>query len=62
VRVYDRDLTRAEVAYLASESDGTVELTSPVNIYFGESPERINFRGAAMLINEWLDKKLWPAD
>ena len=62
VRVYDRDLTRAEVAYLASESDGTVELASPVNVYTGESPERINLRDAAMLIDEWLDKKLWPAD
>jgi hypothetical protein len=60
VRVYDRGLTRAEVGYIASQSTGEVLLDSEANLYSGESPEVINIRDAAVLLDSWLIEKLWP--
>jgi hypothetical protein len=60
VRVYDRGLIRAEVAYIASEGTGKVLLDSAANLYYGESPEVINIRDAAVLIETWLEERLWP--
>ncbi|MHC4477301.1 MAG: LamG domain-containing protein [Planctomycetota bacterium] len=60
VRVYDRGLTRAEVAYLASEGTGQVLLDSEANLFSGESPEVINISDLAVVLNSWLEQKLWP--
>jgi hypothetical protein len=60
VRVYDRGLSRAEVAYLASEGTGEVILDSQANLYSGESPEVINIRDVAVLLDSWLVEKFWP--
>jgi hypothetical protein len=60
VRVYDRGLTRAEVAYLSSEGTGEVLLDSQVNLYDGESPEAINIRDLAVLLDSWGQEQLWP--
>jgi hypothetical protein len=60
VRVYDRGLSRAEVAYLASEGTGEVLLDSQANLYSGESPEVINIRDLAVMLDSWLQEKLWP--
>ncbi|MHC4864740.1 MAG: LamG domain-containing protein, partial [Planctomycetota bacterium] len=60
VRVYNRGLTRAEVAWLASEGDGEILLDSAANFYDGESPEAINMRDLAVLLLAWGEEKLWP--
>jgi hypothetical protein len=60
VRVYDRALTGAEVGYFASEGDGEVELDSEANLFTGEAVEVINIRDAAVLLDHWLEEKLWP--
>jgi hypothetical protein len=60
VRIYNRGLTRAEVAWLASESTGTIAFGSEANLFDGESPEIINIRDAAVLLNDWLKVALWP--
>jgi hypothetical protein len=60
VRVYNRGLTRAEVAWLASEGDGIVELESAANLFDGEDPEVINFKDIDVLLDSWLEVKLWP--
>ncbi|MHC4866760.1 MAG: LamG domain-containing protein [Planctomycetota bacterium] len=60
VRVYNRGLTRAEVAYLASQSTGTIPLDSEANLYSGEAVEAVNIRDLAVLLDHWLEVKLWP--
>jgi hypothetical protein len=60
VRVYDRALSRAEVAWLASQGTGEVLLDSAANLYSGESPEVINIRDVAVLLETWLEERLWP--
>jgi len=60
VRVYNRALTRAEVAYFASDGDGVIELVSTANFFSGESPEVINFKDFARLLEDWGDEQLWP--
>ncbi|HUT31363.1 MAG TPA: LamG-like jellyroll fold domain-containing protein [Sedimentisphaerales bacterium] len=60
VRVYNRALTRDEVAYLASGGDGILEMVSPANLYSGESPEVINFRDFAKVFDNWGAEQLWP--
>jgi hypothetical protein len=60
VRVYDRAVTRAEIAYIASGGDGLIPLESEANLLSGEDPEIINFRDFAKLFDYWGDKHLWP--
>jgi len=62
VRVYDRAVTRAEIAYLAAGPDGMVELDSAANLFDGEDPEVINFRDLDVLLDSWLVEKLWPPE
>jgi hypothetical protein len=59
-RVYNRGLTAGEIGYLASEGTGEVLLDSEANLYSGESPEVINIRDVAVLLETWLEQKLWP--
>jgi len=60
VRVYNRALTAAEVAWLASGGTGSIPLMLEENVYLGETPEVINFRDYAVLMESWLEKKYWP--
>jgi hypothetical protein len=66
VRIYDRALTQAEIAYLADETPNDGQLYIPVpsaaNIS-DEEPEgsrAVNFKDLAVLISDWLDEELWP--
>jgi hypothetical protein len=67
VRIYDRALTQAEIAYLAdvSPDDGRLYIPVPsVANVLDEEPEgsrAVNFKDLAVLIAEWLDEELWPA-
>jgi hypothetical protein len=60
VMVYNVALSVGEIGWLASEGDGKVELDSLANLYSGESPEVINIRDVAVLLETWLEEKLWP--
>jgi hypothetical protein len=62
VRVYDYALTAAEVAYIATEGTGYFGLESRVNIYDEEpaGQKAINLRDLAVLLDDWLEEKLWP--
>jgi hypothetical protein len=62
VRVYDRAVTRAEIAYIACGSDGMCLLESEANLNSGESPEVINFKDFAKLLESWGVKQLWPPE
>jgi hypothetical protein len=62
VRVYNRALTAAEVAYLATDGTGYMPLASLANIFDPEpaGQKAVNIRDAAMMLATWLDEKLWP--
>jgi len=62
VRVYNRALTDAEVAYIGTEGSGYSPLVSEGNLYNKEpsGSKVINFRDLDVLLDEWLDVKLWP--
>ncbi|MHC4477300.1 MAG: LamG-like jellyroll fold domain-containing protein [Planctomycetota bacterium] len=62
VRVYDYGLSAAQVAHLATEGTGYIPLLSEVNLFDLESAgqEAINIRDLAVLLNSWLEQKLWP--
>ncbi|MHC4336106.1 MAG: LamG domain-containing protein, partial [Planctomycetota bacterium] len=62
VRVYDRAVTRAEIAYIACGSDGMCLLESTANLLDGEDPEVINFRDFAKIFDYWGDEQLWPPE
>jgi hypothetical protein len=66
VRIYNRTLTAAEVAYLADTTPGDGELHIPVpsaaEVYQKE-PEgqrRVDFKDFAMVANKWLEEGMWP--
>ncbi|MHC4573412.1 MAG: LamG domain-containing protein [Planctomycetota bacterium] len=63
VQFYNRALSQAEVAWLASDGTGYVPLTSELNLYDAEPKYHkvINLRDAAVLADAWLERKLWPA-
>jgi len=60
VRIYDYGLSRAEVAWLATDGTGEFLLSSPANLFSGEQPDVINFRDFARVMESWLDEQLWP--
>jgi hypothetical protein len=62
VRVYDRGLTAAEVAYLATDGTGILSLQSIANLIDGETlgERAVNFRDFAVLAVEWLEEDLYP--
>jgi hypothetical protein len=39
---------------------GEVLLDSAANLLTGESVEVINIRGLAVVLNSWLEERLWP--
>jgi len=67
VRIYNRALSQAEIAYLADGTPGDGQLHIPVPSAADLSDEEpqgskwINFKDFAILAGQWLDEQLWPA-
>jgi len=67
VRIYDRALTQAKIAYLADSSpeDGRLHIPVPsvANILDDEAEgaRAVNFKDFAVLIGQWLSEQTWPA-
>jgi hypothetical protein len=61
-RVYNRALTAAEVAWLATDGTGYMALTSTANLYDMEpaNQKAINIRDIAILFDNWGVQRLWP--
>jgi len=64
VRVYSRALSQAEIAYLATDGTGLYLMDSTANLYDKEEPghRTVNFRDYAVLLEGWLEEKLWPPE
>jgi len=64
VRVYNRALSAAEIAYIATDETGIFTVQSVANLYNDEvlGDRAVNLRDFAKLANNWLVKKLWPED
>ncbi|MHC4694196.1 MAG: LamG domain-containing protein, partial [Planctomycetota bacterium] len=64
VRIYNYGLSQAEVAYIASDSAGTLHLPilSVAEVYQGETPgnQWINFNDYALIADKYLEQVLWP--
>ena len=66
VRIYDRALSPAEIAYLADENPADGELYAPVssiaNISDTEEPlsRAVNLEDFALLADQWLEEQFWP--
>jgi hypothetical protein len=62
VRVYATALSEVEIAHLATQGTGYVPLQSLANLYDNESAgnKAVNFRDYAVIMNAWLEEKLWP--
>jgi len=61
-RIYDYELSEAEVLSLAGVSGLYFPLTSEANLY-DEEPQNsksINFNDLAVLAEDWLETRLWP--
>lgn len=58
-RIYDYALSPAEVAWVATNSTGTIEDTvaSPADL---DASDRVDFRDFAILATQWLEDALWP--
>jgi len=57
-------LTPEEVAYLATDGTGTIDVpliqaVEPSNLLLSD-PNKINFTDYALLANNWLEEQLWP--
>jgi hypothetical protein len=66
VRIYERALSPAEIAYLADDTPEDGELYIAVQSVANLSDEEpqgsraVNFKDFAVLIDSWLDELLWP--
>jgi hypothetical protein len=66
VRIYNRALSAAEIAYLAdlTPADGKLHIPvqSSAELYNAEpqGSQRINFMDFAVLMGHWLEEQLWP--
>jgi hypothetical protein len=64
VRIYNRALSQAEIAYLITGGAATltVPIPSPADLYDGEpeGPRAVNFKDFAILADQWLERQLWP--
>jgi hypothetical protein len=61
-RIYNKVLTEAEIAYLATKGSGYYPLQDrEVNFNEqGDSAEKIDFMDYAIMADYWLDEQLWP--
>ncbi|MHC4214348.1 MAG: LamG domain-containing protein, partial [Planctomycetota bacterium] len=64
VRVYATALPADEIAYIATQETGYVPLQSIANLSDNESQGNkiINFRDYAVIMDSWLEEKLWPEE
>jgi hypothetical protein len=62
VRIYSYALSHNEVLTLADASEIYVPLVSVANFYDEEPAnfKKVNFRDYAVMMDEWLEEKLWP--
>jgi hypothetical protein len=66
VRIYDCNLSGAEICYIASDGDGVAEIVKIANIFTDEpegTPQAVNLKDFAVLMIEWLAEEqplLWP--
>jgi len=62
VRVYNRALSAAEIAYIATDETGIFTVQSVANLYNDETlgDRAVNLRDFAKLAENWLVRKLWP--
>jgi hypothetical protein len=64
VRIYNRALSQAEIAYLISDGAATlhVPVLSPADLSDDEpeGSKSVNFKDYAVLVDMWLDEQLWP--
>ncbi|MHC4433660.1 MAG: LamG domain-containing protein [Planctomycetota bacterium] len=66
LRIYDRALTQAEIAYLADDSpdDGQLYIPVPSAANIADQEPRglraVNFKDLAALLGQWLNEELWP--
>ncbi|MHC4623572.1 MAG: LamG domain-containing protein [Planctomycetota bacterium] len=61
VRLYDYALSKAEVAWLASEGTGYIPLRSRLNFYKEEPDSQIiNLRDLTFVADQWLMEEKWP--
>jgi hypothetical protein len=61
-RIYDYALSAAELGYLGTGGTGYVPLLSAYNLIDGEpqGSKAVNLRDLAVLLESWLEQKLWP--
>ncbi|MHC4558287.1 MAG: LamG domain-containing protein [Planctomycetota bacterium] len=64
VRIYNRALSREEIAYVISNGAATLHIpVQSVADLYDEEPEgskSVNFKDFAVLADMWLDEQLWP--
>jgi len=64
VRLYNVALSDENIAYIATQGTGYVPLPTEVNVYDSEpaGSKAVNFKDYAIVMQTWLEEKLWPAD
>jgi hypothetical protein len=60
VRLYNYGLLASEVRYLATDGTGHVPLRSQFNLYVESGEQVLNLKDLAMIVQAWLEQKLWP--
>jgi hypothetical protein len=64
VHVYDYALSEGEVAYLSTDGGAGIHfpIVSDADVYKGEAPgnQWINFKDYALIVDQYLEKLLWP--
>jgi hypothetical protein len=64
VRMYNRALSEAEIAYLVANGSATlyVPVFSDADLYDVEpqGSKAVNFKDYAILVDQWLEEQLWP--
>jgi hypothetical protein len=62
VRIYNYGLSQAEVAWLATDGTGILEVQSIANLISDEPPGKraVNLRDLAILADDWLVQELFP--
>jgi len=64
VRLYNVALSAENIAYIATQGTGYVPLPTEVNVYDSEpaGSKAVNFKDYAMVMEKWLEEKLWPVE
>lgn len=61
LRIYNYALNSAEIAYIATDGTGSIQLplATPADMY-PSTPNIVNFQDYALLANNWMQQQLWP--